>query len=214
MCDEPNPTKCPVCGGDLIVTRLHCPSCETTLEGSFAAGTGGRLQEAFSPAQLRSLLPFARLNQEQLYFILTFVRCEGRFNRMEEELGLSYPTLRTRLDEIIRTLGFEPAREETSAVLKARDLPPTQIPMPAPPDPAARQAILDQLSRGEINLEEAKRRLRGESEAVRQPQAVSQTEAVSQIADAPQPPPIPAMPAPPAAEPPQPPVPPEPTETE
>ena len=141
-------SKCPVCGGDLVVTRLHCPACETTIEGSFEPG-GSRLQEAFSPEQLKPLLPFSNLSAEQLQFILTFVRCEGRFNRMEEEMGLSYPTLRNRLNEIIRAMGFEPSREE----------PPTG---PQPPSPAERQQILDMLSRGEIDLEEAKRRLRGE----------------------------------------------------
>lgn len=145
---NPIPGKCPVCGGDLIVTRLHCPSCETAIEGSFAPG-GSRLQEAFSPEQLRSLLPFSRLSQEQLSFIITFVRCEGRFNRMEEELELSYPTLRGRLDEIIRALGFEPGREESP-------------PGPAPLGPSERQAILDLLNQGKIDVEEARRRLRGE----------------------------------------------------
>jgi hypothetical protein len=146
---NPIPSKCPVCGGELIVTRLHCPACETTIKGSFASG-GTPLQEAFTPEQLRSLLPFARLTQEQLYFMLSFVRCEGRFNRMEDELKLSYPTLRSRLDEIIRALGFEPAREEP-----ARD-DTHQV------GPVERQAILDQLNRGEINVEDARRRLRGE----------------------------------------------------
>ena len=141
-------SKCPVCGGDLVVTRLHCPSCETTIEGSFEPG-GSRLQEAFSPEQLKPLLPFSRLSAEQLQFILTFVRCEGRFNRMEEELRMSYPTLRNRLDEIIRSMGFEPTREETPAG-------------PVLPGPAERQQILDMLGRGEIGAEEAKRRLRGE----------------------------------------------------
>lgn len=147
---NPIPSKCPVCGGEFIVTRLHCPACETTLEGSFAPGASP-LQEAFTPEQLRSLLPFARLNQEQLYFMLTFVRCEGRFNRMEDELKLSYPTLRNRLDEIIRALGFEPAREE----------PIRQEPLLVV-GPSERQAILDMLNRGEIGVEEARRRLRGE----------------------------------------------------
>ncbi len=145
---NPLPGKCPVCGGDLIVTRLHCPSCETVMEGSFAPG-GSRLKEAFSPEQLRSLLPFSRLSQEQLAFIITFVRCEGRFNRMEEELDLSYPTLRARLDEIIRALGFEPGREETA-------------PGPVPLSPAERQEVLDLLNQGRIDVEEARRRLRGE----------------------------------------------------
>lgn len=181
---NPLPTKCPVCGGDLVVTRLHCPSCETTLEGSFAPG-GNRLQEAFSPEQLRSLLPFSRLNKDQLYFILTFVRCEGRFNRMEEELGLSYPTLRSRLDEIIRAMGFEPAREEPPAG------PPSSI-----PGPAERQSILDMLNRGEINLEEAKRRLRGEPASPAQPAVGVHPESTQHPTDfehpqPPQPPPAP-----------------------
>ncbi len=147
-------TKCPVCGGDLMITRLHCPACETTIEGEFDPGAvGGRLQEAFSPEQLKPLLPFSRLSAEQLQFILTFVRCEGRFNRMEDEMGLSYPTLRNRLNEIIRAMGYEPPREEAAR--------PETPPAPPAPGPAERQSILDMLSRGEINLEEAKRRLRG-----------------------------------------------------
>ena len=151
-------SKCPVCGGDLVVTRLHCPSCETTIEGSFDPGSAGtRLHEAFSPEQLKPLLPFSRLSAEQLQFVLTFVRCEGRFNRMEEEMGLSYPTLRNRMNDIIRTMGYEPSREEAAPRVEA----------PARPEvvnlgPQERQAILDLLSSGEINLDEAKRRLRGE----------------------------------------------------
>lgn len=143
-------TKCPVCGGELIVTRLQCPACETTIEGSFASG-GSRLQEAFSPEQLKPLLPFSRLSAEQLQFVLTFVRCEGRFNRMEDEMGLSYPTLRNRLNDIIRAMGYEPSREETPSG-------------PQPLSSAERQSILELLERGEIDLEEAKRRLRGEKE--------------------------------------------------
>jgi hypothetical protein len=147
-------TKCPVCGGDLMVTRLHCPACETSIEGEFdPAAVRGRLQEAFSPEQLKPLLPFSRLTAEQLQFVLTFVRCEGRFNRMEDEMGLSYPTLRNRLNEIIRAMGYEPSREEA---VRAET-----VATPASPGPAERQTILDMLSRGEINLEEAKLRLRG-----------------------------------------------------
>jgi hypothetical protein len=149
-------TKCPVCGGDLVVTKLHCPACETSIEGSFDPGTTGtRLQEAFSPEQLKPLLPFSRLTAEQLQFVLTFVRCEGRFNRMEDEMNLSYPTLRNRLNDIIRAMGYEPTREDTNT--------PRQEPIRAEVpglSPAERQTILDMLSRGEINLDEAKRRLR------------------------------------------------------
>ena len=83
-------TRCPVCDNELLVTRLHCDVCDTTLEGRF---TGG---------------PFSHLSTEQLNFIEVFIRCEGKINRMETELGLSYPTIRNRLHEVIRTLGYEP----------------------------------------------------------------------------------------------------------
>jgi hypothetical protein len=75
-------TRCPVCQNELVVSRLHCPSCDTVVEGRFTAGH------------------FANLTQEQLHFIVTFVRCEGKINRMEEELNLSYPTIRNRLHEV------------------------------------------------------------------------------------------------------------------
>ncbi len=170
---NPIPSKCPVCGGELIVTRLHCPSCETSIEGSFTPG-GTPLQEAFTPEQLRSLLPFARLSQEQLYFMLTFVRCEGRFNRMEEELNLSYPTLRSRLDDIIRALGFEPGREDARDEAARRDEAQHRQEV-CQVSADERQATLDMLSRGEINVEEARRRLRGEQPEPNQPTVSTQS---------------------------------------
>jgi hypothetical protein len=153
-------TKCPVCQGDLMVTRLHCPACETSLEGAFDPTVAGtRLQEAFSPEQLKPLLPFSRLTAEQLQFVLTFVRCEGRFNRMEDELGLSYPTLRNRLNEIIRAMGYEPSRDEANRPDSAKaESARAERALSA----AERQEVLELLSRGEIDMEAAKRRLRGE----------------------------------------------------
>lgn len=148
---NPLPVKCPVCEGDLIVTRLFCPTCETALEGSFSPEISA-LHSVFSPEQLRALLPLTRLSQEQLLFSLSFLRCEGRLNRLEEELGLSYPTLRSRLDDIVRALGYEPAREDNAE----------SAPALRSPAPAIRQEILDQLNRGEMDVEEARRRLRGE----------------------------------------------------
>ncbi len=125
-------TKCPICGNELAVTRLYCPQCDTTIEGHFSQGRN----------------PFANLSAEQMQFALTFIRCEGRFNRMEEELNLSYPTLRNRLNEVIRALGFDPGREEPQpavARLSAED----------------RLRILDDLAQGKITSEEAQQQLRG-----------------------------------------------------
>jgi hypothetical protein len=117
-------SQCPVCQEDLTITRLHCRNCETTLDGQFFSG------------------PFAMLNREQLEFIETFVRCEGKLNRMEVELGLSYPTVRNRLHEVIRALGYEPGAEEETGVSAAE-----------------RQRILEELSEGNITAEEAMRTL-------------------------------------------------------
>ena len=122
-------SKCPVCEGDLTVTRLHCSTCETTIDGRFANGA------------------FAGLTPEQLDFIETFVRCEGKMNRMEDELALSYPTLRNRLQEVIRALGYEPGKEE------AVDIPDEK-----------RRSILEELDNGKISAEDAMRLLNGEEE--------------------------------------------------
>lgn len=118
--------KCPICGDDLIITHLHCPHCRTTIEGKFIFPHS----------------PFARLSTDQLQFLLTFIRCEGKFNRMEEELKLSYPTLRNRFDEILQVMGFE-AEESTPAL-----------------SPQERKAILSELNQGKITAEEAQNRLK------------------------------------------------------
>jgi hypothetical protein len=89
--------KCPICSETLSVARLECASCGTRLEGSFALGR------------------FHRLTAEQLEFLETFIKARGNFKDVERELGISYPTVRSRLDAMIRALGFpsqaEPDRE-------------------------------------------------------------------------------------------------------
>jgi len=124
---HPALTRCPVCHNELTVTRLHCASCDTLVEGRFTAGH------------------FANLTSEQLDFILTFVRVEGRLNRMETELNLSYPTIRNRLHEIIRALGYEPGKDEAP---EAND--------------DKRRSVLEELDAGKISAEDAMRILRGE----------------------------------------------------
>lgn len=108
------------------MVRLHCRSCDTALEGHFETGSLGRL----SP--------------EQLEFAVTFIRCEGKLNRMERELGLSYPTLRSRLTDVIHSMGFAVGPE------------------PAGVGDEERHRILDELAAGGISSEEAMRLLQGE----------------------------------------------------
>jgi hypothetical protein len=113
--------QCPICGDDLIVSRLHCRSCDTSIEGHF------------TPGRLCQLAP------EQLAFIETFIRCEGKITRVEEELGISYPTVRSRLNDVIRALGYEVGEEAA-----------------APPvEDARRQEILKDLAEGRISSDEA-----------------------------------------------------------
>jgi len=118
------PSKCPLCGGEVTVTRIHCQECDSTIEGRFIHGA------------------FERLTPEQLGFIETFIRCEGKISRMEAEIGLSYPTIRNRLHEIIRSLGYEPGGEE-----------PVKVP------DEERRNILDSLEQGRISYQEAMRML-------------------------------------------------------
>ncbi len=120
-------SKCPVCDGDLTVTRLHCDNCDTTIEGRFANGA------------------FAGLTPEQLDFIETFVRCEGKITRMEEEMALSYPTIRNRLLEVIRALGYEPGKEDLPDVSDEK-----------------RKSVLEELDAGRISAEKAMQLLQGE----------------------------------------------------
>jgi hypothetical protein len=94
---NPVVAKCPICSEQLKVSRLECDSCGTRLEGSFSLGR------------------FHALSSDQLEFLETFIRARGNFKDIERELGISYPTVRSRLDAMIRALGFpsqaEPDRE-------------------------------------------------------------------------------------------------------
>lgn len=139
------PTMCPFCGGEIYVTHLYCRECDTHIEGRFLIGVAAPL----SPEQLAFVERFVgKLSPEQLSLVETFVRCEGRIKRMETELGWSYPTIRNRLNEAIRALGYEPELEEPLGAITEEK----------------RRAILEDLEEGRISYEEAMRLLQ-ESEA-------------------------------------------------
>ncbi|MBE0669328.1 MAG: DUF2089 domain-containing protein [Anaerolineales bacterium] len=124
---RPAPTICPICQSELEVARLHCNSCDTSIEGHFAMGQ------------------FSNLTPEQMEFIFTFVRCEGKINRMEQELDLSYPTIRNRLHEVIRALGYEPGKDESVEI-----------------NAEIRSSAIADLEAGKITADQAMRILRGE----------------------------------------------------
>lgn len=86
-------SDCPVCSKQLRITRLQCTHCHTTIENEF------------------ELSNFATLSKEQLSFIETFLKCRGNIKEVEKELGISYPTVRGKLDDIISSLGYSTTKK-------------------------------------------------------------------------------------------------------
>jgi len=113
----------------MAITRLHCPHCDVTVEGRFA---GGRL---------------ARLTPEQLNFVEVYLRCDGKIKRVEDELGVSYPTVRGWLNEIIVALGYEAPRPEVAEETTSE----------------RRRQVLDDLAAGRISSNQAVDLLRGDN---------------------------------------------------
>lgn len=95
--------RCPSCGGEIEVTGLHCNSCGTDVHGHFAP------------------CPFCQLTPDQTTFLLMFVQSRGNLTELEKNLGVSYPTVRAKLDEIIGQLGggtTRPVRNERRGLLE------------------------------------------------------------------------------------------------
>lgn len=108
--------KCSVCGQKLGVTCLHCEKCGTEYRGDFHFDK------------------FSYLTTEQKHFIEVFLRCRGNIREVEKELNISYPTVRSRLDDIVHALGYDLPRENPHVNKKE---------------------IIDSLSKGEITYDEA-----------------------------------------------------------
>lgn len=125
---HPLPSQCPICGGEVVVIRVNCRDCSTSIDGQFSART------------------FSQLTPEQMDFVETFVRLEGKITHMEKELGYSYPTIRKLLHDVIRALGYEPGGDD--------DLPELSE--------AERESILNDLDEGKISLEDALKKLKDE----------------------------------------------------
>ena len=120
--------QCPVCGQQLTVTRLSCEHCQTVIEGEFI------------PCK------FCRLPAKQLEFIETFIKCRGSIKDVEKELNISYPTVRNRLDGVIRSLGYQVEHADEQSNQQEND--------------GERKLILSMLENGEIAPEEATKRLK------------------------------------------------------
>ena len=131
---------CPVCSGELAVTRLRCGTCGTTIEGEFGVGR------------------FARLTREQSVVLESFLRSRGNLRDMERELQISYPTVRARVEALIRALGFGP-RDDAEA--SAPSAAPAEATVTDAELQAGRREILERLARHELSAEEAAEAIRG-----------------------------------------------------
>lgn len=116
-------SQCPVCEGELSVVRLKCAKCGTVIENDF------------------TLSKFDYLSAEELHFTETFIKCRGNIKEVEKELGISYPTVRAKLDGVIQRLGYEKEAARDEEMLR-------------------REAVLRALEQGEITAEEAIQKLK------------------------------------------------------
>lgn len=114
-------SRCPVCKAGMVISELTCESCGTSVRSRF-------------------LVPGICQLPEELYsFLMVFIKNRGIIREVEKELGVSYPTVRSRLDALVAALGFG---EQTVS----RDS----------------GQVIDMLERGELTAEQAERLLRGE----------------------------------------------------
>lgn len=111
--------QCPSCGGNIEVTRLSCTRCETEVTGRF------------EPCR------FCRLPPESVQFLEVFIKNRGNVKEMERELGISYWTIRSRINELISELGFEVEAEQEEDITRQR------------------REILEKVDSGEIGAGEA-----------------------------------------------------------
>jgi hypothetical protein len=108
-------SKCPICSAKLKVAKLRCNKCGTVMENDFE----------FSK--------FEYLEEEQLNFMEVFLKCRGNIKDVEKELGISYPTVRAKLDEVVSSLGYNVVKKST----------------------VSNKEIIDMLEKGELSAEQA-----------------------------------------------------------
>ena len=113
------PGNCPVCGNGFKITQLSCKECGSELSGEYEH------------------CKFCSLPEQDLNFIEVFIKNRGSIKDVEKELGISYPTVRSKLDNIIIALGFN------------------VDPKPEKKSKEERVQILDRLEKGEISIQEA-----------------------------------------------------------
>lgn len=130
---------CPVCAGELAISRLHCRTCGTTLEGEFGVGR------------------FGKLTREQLALLESFLRSRGNLKEMERALGISYPTVRARVESLVQALGLSEGEADSGLDEEGSDSGEGAAEANAA---TQRRAILERLAKREIDATAAAEALR------------------------------------------------------
>ncbi len=133
------PHQCCVCGEKLTITRLSCQNCGTAIEGEFEG------------------CPFCSLSPEETRFLLIFLKNRGSIKDVEREMGISYPTVRAALDNLLASLGLSEASAKTVEAPEAAS--ESRRRRDADSD-RRRREILKRLSEHRITADEASRLLR------------------------------------------------------
>jgi hypothetical protein len=131
--------SCPSCGGPLVITTVRCERCSTEVKSEYAPCT------------------FCALTAEQSNFVALFLRNRGNQTDMEKSLGVSYQTIRGKLDEILRLIGQSPAQPVDPA---ARVDPAPESPATGSTEVDRRRVILASLAAGSIDVAGAMAALR------------------------------------------------------
>lgn len=121
------PGRCPVCGEEFTITRLHCDTCDTGMDGSFRT------------------CRFCRLTPEQLEFLEAFLSSRGVIKEVEKALGVSYPTVKGRLEDLLAALGYRPLVDRDDARIERGP---------------ERQRVLDALEEGSMTVADALKQLK------------------------------------------------------
>ena len=122
------PAKCPISGGELYVSELTCEESGVTIRGNF------RIPEQ------------AALDEDKQAFLKVFLRARGVISTVEKEMGISYPTVRARLDGLLSELNLAPIKEDLAKRKRVDE---------------KKQQILKDLEDGKLSPEQAKKKLRG-----------------------------------------------------